>query len=50
MSVKTTLSQLLEQKLLKLDPKGRVFRISLMWMEIPDSPWTFADGFKKLME
>ncbi|RHZ58652.1 hypothetical protein Glove_372g20 [Diversispora epigaea] len=51
MTGKTTLSQLLEQKILQLDEiKNRVFRISLLWMDNKlESSWTFVEGFKKYM-
>src|SRR5688572_27595714 len=55
MTGKTTLTQLLEYRLLQSDEvtKGLscVFRISLLWMEDlePDSQWNFTDRFKKLM-
>ncbi|CAB4418100.1 unnamed protein product [Rhizophagus irregularis] len=54
MAGKTTLAQLFENSLLNSDEvkKGlrRVFRISLMGMDNKeDDEWTFAEGFKSLM-
>ena len=54
MTRKTSLGQLLEAKLLQSNEikneLARVFRISLIWMEdLIDPSWTFADGFKMLM-
>ena len=48
MSGKTSLGQLLEQKLVK-DSTVRVIRISLIWMGIPSGSWTFEEEFKRLM-
>jgi hypothetical protein len=49
MAGKTTLSQLLEQRILQQKELERVFRISLLWMERRNS-WTFAERFKELMD
>ena len=48
MSGKTSLGQLLEQKLLR-NSHLRVIRISLLWMGIPGDSWTFDEGFRDLM-
>ncbi|RHZ86888.1 hypothetical protein Glove_43g32 [Diversispora epigaea] len=54
MAGKTSLAQLLEYSILQSDEvkKGLrcVFRISLMWMVKRGMKWTFAEGFKTLME
>ncbi|CAG8640461.1 10806_t:CDS:2, partial [Racocetra persica] len=53
MAGKTSLAQLLEHNILQSD-EGKnglrcVFRISLMWMVKRGMEWTFAEGFKTLM-
>jgi len=54
MTGKTSLGQLLEVKLFRLDEvqngSACVFRISLIWMEKMTNPsWTFSEGFEKLI-
>ncbi|CAG8809267.1 3822_t:CDS:2, partial [Cetraspora pellucida] len=53
MAGKTSLAQLLEYHILKSDEVNNglrcVFRISLMWMIKRGMEWTFAEGFKLLM-
>ena len=48
MSGKTSLSQLLERYLLTT-PNVRIFRISILWMGLPNGSWAFEDGFSELM-
>lgn len=48
MSGKTSLSQLLEQHLIK-NLQIRVFRISVLWMGFPSESWTFEEKFHLLM-
>ncbi|CAG8582870.1 11099_t:CDS:2, partial [Racocetra fulgida] len=53
MAGKTSLAQLLEHNILQSDEVKNglrcVFRISLMWMIKRGMEWTFAEGFKTLM-
>ncbi|RHZ75121.1 hypothetical protein Glove_217g218 [Diversispora epigaea] len=53
MSGKTSFTQLLEYNILQSDEVNRglkcVFRISLLWMARHGMKWTFAEGFKILM-